>query len=212
MSLALMQKIEKNLLNQEMNKFIGEKYDKIILMAKKICKSNPEYEDVAHFAIEQFMTHERGQELVDAGRGMQFLSGIMWRSFNSSTSQYHTIYRQKGRMHSLKVDRNNMNDSDNIDWTQNKGNRRANQIDVDEYDYEQDIVTGVIQGILEDMQQDREGELYIRSMLFQMWIKESNFSELSRITHIPRTSIAQYVSDAKSYIQQKLKEEGIDYE
>ena len=80
------------------------------------------------------------------------------------------------------------------------------------YDHERDTVTGVIQGILEDMQQDREGELYIRSMLFQMWIKESNFSELSRITHIPRTSIAQYVSDAKSYIQNKLKEEGIDYE
>ena len=193
MSLALMQKIEKNLLDQEMNKFMTDNYDKIMVMAKKICKSSVEYEDVAHFAIEQFMTHERGQELVDAGRGMNFLSGIMWRSFNSSTSQYHTVYRQKGRMHSLTPAADNMQDN-NI------------------YDHERDTVTGVIQGILEDMQQDREGELYIRSMLFQMWIKESNFSELSRITHIPRTSIAQYVSDAKSYIQQKLKEEGIDYE
>ena len=193
MSLALMQKIEKNLLNQEMNKFMTDNYDKIMVMAKKICKSSVEYEDVAHFAIESFMTHERGQELVDAGRGMNFLSGIMWRSFNSSTSQYHTVYRQKGRMHSLTPAADNMQDN-NI------------------YDHERDTVTGVIQGILEDMQQDREGELYIRSMLFQMWIKESNFSELSRITHIPRTSIAQYVSDAKSYIQQKLKEEGIDYE
>ena len=70
-------------------------------MAKKICKGHSEYEDVAHFAITEFMTHERGQELVDTGRGMNFLSGIMWRSFNSSTSQYHTVYRQKGRMHSL---------------------------------------------------------------------------------------------------------------
>ena len=170
MSLALMQKIEKNLLDQEMNKFMTDNYDKIMVMAKKICKSSVEYEDVAHFAIESFMTHERGQELVDAGRG-----------------------RQKGRMHSLTPAADNMQDN-NI------------------YDHERDTVTGVIQGILEDMQQDREGELYIRSMLFQMWIKESNFSELSRITHIPRTSIAQYVSDAKSYIQQKLKEEGIDYE
>ena len=176
-----------------MNKFMTDNYDKIMVMAKKICKSSVEYEDVAHFAIEQFMTHERGQELVDSGRGMNFLSGIMWRSFNSSTSQYHTVYRQKGRMHSLTPAADNMQDN-NI------------------YDHERDTVTGVIQGILEDMQQDREGELYIRSMLFQMWIKESNFSELSRITHIPRTSIAQYVSDAKSYIQNKLKEEGIDYE
>lgn len=176
-----------------MNKFIGENYDKIILMSKKICRSSPEHEDVAHFAIESFMTHERGQELVDSGRGMNFLSGIMHRSFHSSTSQYHTLYRQKGRVFGMGMIQQDISDDET-------------------YDYERDVVTGVIQGILEDMQQDREGELYIRSMLFQMWLKESNFSELSRITLIPRTSIAQYVSDARIYIQNKLREEGIDYE
>ena len=158
MSLALMQKIEKNLLNQEMNKFIGEKYDKIILMAKKICKSSVEYEDVAHFAIESFMTHERGQELVDAGRGMNFLSGIMWRSFNSSTSQYHTLYRQKGRVFGMGMIQQDISDNET-------------------YDHERDVVTGVIQGILEDMQ-GAGIEMWFRSMLFQMWIKENNFSQL----------------------------------
>ena len=66
-------------------------------MSSKICKGSAESEDVAHFAIEQFLHHERCEELINAGRAMQFLSGIIWRSFNSSTSQYHTEYRQRGR-------------------------------------------------------------------------------------------------------------------
>jgi hypothetical protein len=70
-------------------------------MSKKICRSSQESEEVAHFAIAEFMEHERAQELVDAGRAMNFLSGIIHRSFHSSTSKYHTIYRQKGRMHGL---------------------------------------------------------------------------------------------------------------
>ena len=61
-------------------------------MSKKICKSNPQYEDVGHFAIEQFMQHERGQELVDGNKGMQFLSGIIWRSFHSLNQIPHSIF------------------------------------------------------------------------------------------------------------------------
>ena len=60
-------------------------------MSKKICKGSLESEDVAHFAIEQFMTHERAQELVDSGKGMSFLSGIIWRSFNSSTDRKSVV-------------------------------------------------------------------------------------------------------------------------
>ena len=94
-------------------------------MAKKICKGSIEWEDVAHFAISEFMEHERGQEIVDSGRGMNFLSGIMWRSFNSSTSTYHTIYRQKNRVHELQD--------------------KHTQIEDVEYDPYQDFVVGAIQ-------------------------------------------------------------------
>jgi len=176
-----------------LNRFLTDSYDDIILMSKKICRGSGESEEVAHFAMAEFMEHERATELVEANRAMNFLSGIIHRSFHSSTSKYHTVYRQKGRVHGL---------------TQKHYNKQDDNI----YSIEQDNVTDAIQGILEDMQQDRKGELYIRSMLFQMWIKESNFSELSRITHIPRTSIAQYVSDAKTYIQQQLKNNNITYE
>ena len=175
-----------------MNKFIGENYEDIVLMSKKICRSNKEYEDVAHFAIEHFMTHERGQEIVDSGRGMNFLSGIMWRSFNSSTSQYHTLYRQKGRVFGMGMIDQNITD-DNI------------------YDHEQDLATEAIQGVLEDMQ-SAGIELWFRAILFEMWISESNFSELARVTGIPRTSIAKAVGEAKIYIREQLKQNGISYE
>ena len=161
-------------------------------MSKKICRSSQESEEVAHFAIAEFMEHERAQELVDAGRAMNFLSGIIHRSFHSSTSKYHTIYRQKGRMHGLPQSHDNIQD-DNI------------------YDLEQDIATEAIQGILEDMKADTI-ELWFRAVLFEMWIKEPNFSELSRQTKIPRTSIAKAVEEAKTYIQLTLQNNNIFYE
>ena len=175
-----------------MNKFLTDNYDAIIIMAQKICKASPQSEEVAHFAIEQFMHHERAQELVDIGRAMNFISGIIWRSFNSSTSQYHTIYRQKGRVFGLP---------ENYD----------NTADDNTYDVEQDIATEAIQGILEDMRADTI-ELWFRAELFQMWIEEPNFSELARQTNIPRTSIAKAVDEAKNYIRQQLKNNGITYD
>jgi|14_taG_2_1085336.scaffolds.fasta_scaffold04544_2 DNA-binding phage protein len=193
-----------------MNTFLETRYDDIMLMAKKICKSNPEWEDVGHFAITEFATHDRGQELVDEGRGMQFLSGIMWISFNSSTSAYHTIYRQKGRVHSLKPDRNDMQDNDYVDYVQNYGSKAANHQDVDEYDHEQDNAVEAIQGCLDDMMD--QDHLWFRASLFKMWVEEPNFSALARRTKIPRTSIAKAVDEAKKYIKEQLKQNGIDYE
>ncbi len=174
-----------------MNKFLTDHYEDIMLMSKKICKSNPQYEDVAHFAIEQFMHHERGQELVNANKGMQFLSGIIWRSFNSSTSEYHTLYRQKGRMHTL--DTTHLEEPDY------------------EYDHEQDYVVTVIEGIIEDMACDKTG-LWFRATLFQMYMTTPNYSELARKTGIPRNSISHAVEEAKEYIRAELKKLNIDYD
>ena len=168
-----------------MTKFLEEEYQNIITMAKKICKSHADSMDVAHFAIEQFMQHERAQELVDAGQAMSFLSGIIHRSFHSSTSQYHTLYRQKGRMHA----------SDKI-----------KDIDKDEeYDFETDQLVDSINGLLSDMQA-HSIEMWFRAVLLEMWIDTPNFSELSRRTGIPRTSISQAVEEAKDWIKQQLND------
>ena len=175
-----------------MNTFISTHYEKIMLMAKKICKGSSEYEDVGHFAIESFMTHERGQELVDTNRGMNFISGIIWRSFNSSTSEYHRIYRQKNRMHPITSEEQ----IESIDTT---------------YDVELDYFIGCIQGILEDMASDKT-ELWYRAQLFNMYLETPNYSILSKRTGIPRNSISHAVKEAITYIKAQLKIQNINYE
>jgi len=168
-----------------LNTFLTDNYDKIILMSKRICKSQ-EAEDVAHYAIEQFMLHKRGQEIVNKGQGMLFLSGIIHRSFHSGTSPYHKLYRQSGRVHELY-------------------DKTAERIADEDYDIEWDLKIESIQGIMEDMEADTI-EQWFRVVLFKMWLEQPNYSELSRITKIPRTSISQAVNECKEYIKTRIEQ------
>ena len=168
-----------------LNTFLETHYDNIILMSKRICKSH-EAEDVAHYAIEQFMQHKRGQEIVDKGQGMLFLSGIIHRSFHSGTSPYHKLYRQSGRVHELY-------------------DKTAERIADEDYDIEWDLKIESIQGIMEDMEADTI-EQWFRVVLFKMWLKEPNYSELSRTTSIPRTTISQAVKECKDYIKTRIEQ------
>lgn len=174
------------------NNFISERYDEIMLMSKKICRSHREWEEVGHFSIEKFMIHERAEELIEAGRAMNFLSGIIHRSFHSSTSQYHTLIRQKNRMFGV----DDMSQLDSEDR---------------EYDYQLDNVLDVIQTIIEEMVVENRDQ-WFRATLFQQWLSNPNFSSMSRKNGIPRTSISTAVNEAIAYIQQELKNRNIDYE
>jgi DNA-directed RNA polymerase specialized sigma24 family protein len=171
------------------NKWVTENYDKIISMSKKVCKGSSESEEVAHYCLSQFLEHSEANALIERNEAMKFLSGMMHRSFHSSTSQYHTLYRQKGRVHP----KNGM-DPEALD---------------EEYDIETDLTIEAIEGILEDMQADNI-ELWYRSTLFRMYIRESNYSEIERQTGIPRTSISQAVKECKKYIKKTLNERGIN--
>ena len=183
-------------------------------MAKRICKGSRESEDVAHYCILAFAEHERAKELIERNEAMKFLSGMIHRSFHSSTSPYHKLYRQSGRVHELydhtinkqsdgafNVDRKwhkKLADYQNVWYTHN-----------DEYDIETDLKIEAIQGLIEEM--EAEGvDQWFRATLFKMWLEEPNYSELSRVTHIPRTSISQAVKECREYIQQTLKQRGIE--
>lgn len=161
-------------------------------MSKRICKGSPEHEDVAHHVITSFMEHKRAVELIEKGEAMKFMSGMIHLSFYSSTSPYHTLYRQKGRMHTLY------------------DNTAESQVD-EEYNLERDMLTECIRGILEEMQSENTEQWY-RSMLFSMWIDNPNYSDLERKTKIPRTSISQAVNETKEYIKQELKNRNINYD
>ena len=150
---------------------------------------NAEYEDVGHYVISKFIEHPRAEELIEKNEAMKFMSGMIHLSFHSSTSPYHTIYRQKGRMHDLYPE-------------------TSETIVEDIYDIETDMLIEAIRGILEEMQAEGVEQWY-RSMLFSMWADNPNYSDLERQTKIPRTSISQAVNECKAYIKQELKNRGI---
>ena len=81
------------------------------------------------------------------------------------------------------------------------------QTDID-YNYERDMLTEAIQGLLEDMQSEGLEQWY-RSILFGLWVDNPNYSELERQTKIPRSSISQAVNECKEYIKQELKNRNI---
>lgn len=172
------------------NNFFTNNYEDIQLMAKKVCKSHHEWEEVCSYSVLKFMEHERCQELIEAGRAMNFLSGIMHRSFYSSTSSYHYDIRQKGVMYSLPP------------------STQLEQPDIS-YNLEEDNVLDVIKTILEEMISESK-ETWFIAVLFGMWIDTPNFSKIARETGVPRTSVSRAVGDAKVYIKKELKLRGYD--
>lgn len=171
-----------------------------MLMSKKICKSNSGWEDVAHFCIIKFTEHERAQELIDLNQAMKFISGMIYRSFWSNTSQYYTEYHQKGRVEPVHTIYD-----DAIP-------------EQDEYDYEKDIAIEAILGIIEDMKHtegeggNRDKKLWEMATYLEQWVETPNFSALERRTDVPRTTISRGVEDAINYIKQVLKNNNIDYD
>lgn len=164
-----------------MNQFFNEKYDEIVKMAEKITQHR-DHKEIAHYVIQQFMEHPRAEELVERGEAMKFMSGMIWRNFHSSTSPYHKLYRQGGRVWSTDT---------------------PPETEVEDYDYERDALIEGVEGILEDMMAENVHLWYI-TLLFKMWIETPNYSELSRKTLIPRTSISAAVQECREEILKRI--------
>ena len=162
-------------------------------MARRICKGSKEWEDVAHYVISGFLEKENAVELIERQEAMKYLSGMIHLSYYSKTSPYHKLYRQSGKVHELYETTEKLQKQD------------------ESYNLDRDQLTEEIYGILEDMKADRL-EMWYTATLFEMYIDYGNYSEISRKTKIPRTSISQAVGEAREYITQILNQRGIDYD
>ena len=191
-------------MNTILDNYITKEYSKIVHLARKIAKTSDHriYEDLAHHALESFIKHKRAEELIEKKQAMLFLSGIMYRSWYSSTSPYHkerSGYRKEVELYPDVIGTGGIELYVNKSHTENLWNHYE-----DEYDYETDMLIESIQGIMEDMESDTV-EQWFRVVLFKMWLEQPNYSELERITHIPRTSISQAVKECKEYIKQRIE-------
>ena len=155
--------------------------------------------ELAHYSIEQFMTHRRYDEILerdrlepDEGHCRGFLLAIMrnsWYGKKSEFSRYNKLHRADiGHRKRVVSDL--------------KFNRLLEGAD-EEYNFELDRLIEAIEGLLEEMELD-QNKLWYCARLFKMWLDTPNYSELSRRTDIPRTSISNAVEEAKEYILQEL--------
>ena len=173
--------------------------------ANNIAKGDQLAEELGHYAIEQFMTHPRYQEIClrDAaepkyGHCRGFILAIMRNSWWGKKSEFSRIHK-----------------SHRTDIGYRKRDISETRLDAlllkDDiaYDYDTDRLLDAIEGLLEEMELDYKGKLWFNARLFQMYLECQNFSELSRKTDIPRTSISNAVEEAKEYILNELKERKI---
>ena len=211
-------------LNTTLNKFVTDNYDKIVHIARKIIKKSDHhvYEELAHHALESFIKHDRAEELIEKKQAFLFLSGIMHRNYYSGTSPWHKLYRQGGKEVPLNVSTGYLNGQQGSDWV-SRDDMGTYWIEAKEHMYniwnhaydlpydedpnglEKDLKIEAIQGIMEDMEADTV-EQWFRVVLFKMWLEQPNYSKLSRITNIPRTTISQAVKECKDYIKTRIEQ------
>jgi len=169
--------------------WINENYDQIDQMCQKITRGSAESPDLLHYSLLHFLEHGRALELIQGGQAMKFLSGIMWRSFHSGTSAYHTEYRQKGRVHTTEPQPEEPDEP---------------------YDENVDQLVLTIRSIIKGMKKGGV-EKWFHATLFEMWLETPNYSQLAKKIGIPRTSISHAVNITKTYIRQTLKEKGLTW-
>jgi hypothetical protein len=104
----------------------------------------------------------------------------MMNAYRSSTSEYHTIYREKGRM---------------VGLTSNHDN-----IPRDQYDHDLDITIERCETALNVGLSSKDPALWYRAQLFKLYLETPNYSELARQTGIARTSISQAVNEMREWI------------
>tara|TARA_R110000772_G_scaffold220488_3_gene330971 strand:+ start:790 stop:1353 length:564 start_codon:yes stop_codon:yes gene_type:complete len=184
--------------------WITENYSNIIQWGKNMTKGDELSEELCHYAIEVLLHHKRYQEIIDKhnadpefGHLRAFLLAIMrnsWYGKKSEFSRYHKAHRADIGHRKREI-------------TDEHFDRLLDVPEID-YDHDKDRLIEAIEGLLEEMTLDQD-KLWYSARLFQMWLKTPNYSELSRQTDIPRTSISNAVAEAREYILQELKNRNI---
>jgi hypothetical protein len=161
------------------NQWIEHNYKDIISWAVNIAGSKNS-EDLAHYVIEVFLVHKNREAIVEDGGARWFIVRTMMNAYRSSTSEYHTIYREKGRMVGLTSSHDN--------------------IPRDQYDHDLDITIERCETALNVGLSSKDPALWYRAQLFKLYLETPNYSELARQTGIARTSISQAVNEMREWI------------
>ncbi len=189
----------------ELDTWLNKNYDQIQVWSSNITKSDELTLDLAQYAVEQLLHYKRLRELIQQERVNEgsikgWILATMRNSWYGSKSHFTRYYK----LHRADVGKRKR-------WvTPEQFQALLEQQNQDEYDYYKDTAIEAIQDVLNEMDQDTT-RLWYLSRLFKLWMETPNFSKLSRETGIPRTSIAKAIDECREYIQQQLKQRGIDH-
>lgn len=190
-----------------MQDWISINYNDIIQWAKNICKNDQLADDLAHYAIEVFLTHKKYDQVLsnnelepEKNHAKSFMLSIMRNSWYGKKSEFSRKY--KAHRSDLGARKKSIPET-RIEELLFESNY--------DYDYAKDRLVETIQGILEEMAIENEKLWYI-SKLFTMYLDNPNYSALQRQTGIPRSSITLAVKEAINHIQTELRNRNIDYE
>jgi len=182
--------------------WVTQNYNNIIQWSRNMCKNDALTEELAHYSIEKLLTNKRYQEILanhnrnpEDGHLRGFILAIMRNSWYGSKSEF----RRVNANHRADIGSRKRVVSDD------KWERLTEEIQTEDYDHETDFLVEAIEGLMEEMELELESGLWYRVRLLKMWLDTPNFSELARITDIPRTSISKAVDEAKVYIIEELK-------
>lgn len=180
------------------NEWIELNYENIIEWSKNIAKGDQLAEDLAHYAIWQMLEHPKREALAMRERDFpNTMKAFMLTIIRNSWIGPKSPFSRTEKLHRADIGMIKRTIHSDAFWDS------LELTNEEEYDHHQDVLIEAVQDILNQMDSN-EGKLWYNARLFKMWIECKNFSELSRITSIPRTSISKAVEEAKQYIKDEL--------
>lgn len=76
------------------DQFVTDNYQNLVEAAKKISGNDPLWEELLHYALEEFLTKPNVDEIVKSGGARFYCVRIMMNSFRSTTSPFYNTYRK----------------------------------------------------------------------------------------------------------------------
>lgn len=192
-----------------LDKWMTINYNRMLTSAIKISDNDPLAEELLHFCLESLIGKKNIQDILDSGGCDFYLIRMLMNNWRSTTSPFYSLYR-KARISTLDCDIGELEGytdktidfgDDNI--RSKTGDDAINVIlkisEREEYEETTEVIAELIREELETLS-------WYEQELFNLYLEENkNTSAISRLTSIPRKSIALTISRIKIHIANKIK-------
>jgi DNA-directed RNA polymerase specialized sigma24 family protein len=154
---------------------MNDNYGELLQASNRITGNHELASELLHYALEQFLSKQNVQELVDSGAARYFIVRILMNQWNSNTSYFYTQFKKPSE--SLSEELENIFEKE---------------------DEQQAELTWRVEKILESLP-------WFDRLLFRTYVDEGHTkSSLARATGIPRTSISLSINRISRHIKRNL--------